>query len=721
MKASESVKFFGKPNLAMLALAVLALASSPAQAQGSGEARVIKIMGHAEIMRAGTWRTARAGDVLRAGETLKAAEGGGAIVSAADGRIEVEVRGNAAIANDGLVDASAEPWSDDYRPAALGGVDPKAVKAPQWTVPEGEVEVNVVPGQPLRVLTPLVMAAVRGTKFLVSVALDGSSSLSVAEGQILAVARTGAAQMLGPGGGFTLSSGQFAAFLQESGLTVPGGDWHLADVGSLDGAQASGVADAANPAIGQSAQEATGASSASASSASSTTASPASATTTSATSTAASPASASSASTTAATASSTATPAATTTSAAATTATSTSAASAAASVAAQVAPVAAPIGAMAGAGVDSGALTRQEAEIHSGPAGILCGDGALVVDPVTGQPLTAAATDHSGQLAITVQPTPGQSKVCLAIGGEDYYVDVGQAAGGGSLEVEFDIVDFSDPFGQLISTATLRPNFDGLTPTAPVSWEIVGVVNPTGEEWWKRNPNDLHGLSWDPNLSGYLYWDSLPVIGGNPPPATALPVRTLSDVVGQRVVKVKAETTIDGVLRTRILTVPFGPGPLSVFGRLIETSTKFATNHDYVPFFQFLADNQTDFPAAYACGGSMPISSVNFTPPDNIIFNAPDWDNIQYGFSISTYYAKKTRLPTIDQLIAIDIEQTIGLRNYNGKLAGMAAGLGPCSINSGSLWLDNLLNRVYMYVITVNYLNAGVNTVDTGGYILCLK
>jgi hypothetical protein len=108
------------------------------------------------------------------------------------------------------VDINSISWKEgDVREASMpqtpGG------SGPHFSLNQGKAEVEVVDGQPLRVVTPLLMAAVRGTHFIVTVAADGTSSFTTIEGQVFAVTRTGVAQMTTAGGGMQMSASGYAA------------------------------------------------------------------------------------------------------------------------------------------------------------------------------------------------------------------------------------------------------------------------------------------------------------------------------------------------------------------------------------------------------------------------------------------------------------------------------------------------------------------------------
>jgi hypothetical protein len=105
-------------------------------------------------------------------------------------------------------------------------------------------------------------------------------------------------------------------------------------------------------------------------------------------------------------------------------------------------------------------------------------------------------------------------------------------------------------------------NGDEIKPDT-VCWTILNVQN--NSRAWSRKPGDLNGLAWgEAELCEATDWQATPVVGG-PSMSTSSGSVKLTDVVGERIVTLKAETTIIGVPFTETNDVSFGKGPLSVF------------------------------------------------------------------------------------------------------------------------------------------------------------
>jgi hypothetical protein len=302
------------------------------------------------------------------------------------------------------------------------------------------------------------------------------------------------------------------------------------------------------------------------------------------------------------------------------------------------------VGGMGAAGTVSGVMTGDVpvAEPVSTPPA-LSGD-LVVVDPDTGQQATTFTTDDNGELTIEVLPGNDQTKVAITIGDETYVVDLVEAEPGGVMEVTFDHVNFTDPSTDLRSTATITPDFGG-TPTS-VIWTIDQVVNKPAPSFWKRDPGDRHGLIWGDlaPADGYNDWETTPVIGS--PPIGAATTVKLTDIVGDRVVTVKAEAVVDGSTVIKLIDVRYGHGPLSVFtGEIILSQWATATEWNTFPYLT----DQSDFPAAVACGG-MVVPSVE--PLSDISQPATFGDGWTPG-SIGSGYSTTSKLPTLNQLYHI--------------------------------------------------------------------
>ncbi|MDR1568155.1 MAG: hypothetical protein LBS33_05715, partial [Streptococcaceae bacterium] len=171
------------------------------------------------------------------------------------------------------------------------------------------------------------------------------------------------------------------------------------------------------------------------------------------------------------------------------------------------------------------------------------------------------------------------------------------------------------------STATIELKFyengQELKPGS-VFWTITSVQNKARA--WNRDPGAMHGLAWgDSEIDGTTNWNATPVIGG-PSITTSTGTVSLSDVVGERLVTLKAETTINGTLHTETIVVSFGQGPLSVFtkppsskGMRWATARGIpATAGDDRGDFTALT-NPSGFPAADFCGGTVHSGSSDIT------------------------------------------------------------------------------------------------------------
>jgi hypothetical protein len=127
-----------------------------------------------------------------------------------------------------------------------------------------------------------------------------------------------------------------------------------------------------------------------------------------------------------------------------------------------------------------------------------------------------------------------------------------------------------------------------------------------------------------------------------------------------------------------------------------------------------------DFPAAYACGGRVPIDSVVTIGINQLNFPAPEWENLMTISYDSYYDSKATKLPNIFQLAAIDMIGTAITVPINGKNAQSAVNIGGYWFYSGTI--ANNLSTSYIGILT-SY-NSGLYgpQLPTDNYnILCLK
>jgi hypothetical protein len=230
---------------------------------------------------------------------------------------------------------------------------------------------------------------------------------------------------------------------------------------------------------------------------------------------------------------------------------------------------------------------------------------------------------------------------------------------------------------------------------------IDGVENKAAA--WNRPPNAINGLAWgDFEVDGATNWEKIPVIGGLKY-TTSNGLVKLTDVVGERIIRLKIETTVAGRSYSETTFVSFGKGPLSVYNQppsaqkmiwakadCLETPT--VESDPPVSIFTELR-NPEDFPAAEYCGGTVHVGpsdiTVNGSLPNYKIDFAKGiklghWSNIDQG-SIG-YYAITSRLPTVSQLLAVSRYDTEHNPTVKRKGAALAAGWPGDDYWSGELF-----------------------------------
>jgi hypothetical protein len=173
---------------------------------------------------------------LEPGQAIKMEGGGEVRIYSEDGRIQISSQEGSVILFDGMVKVESKPWLED-RPVlvreAQAGSGTKLV--PQFRIDLGQADVEVVPGQEMRLASPLIISAVRGTKFSMKVQEDGSSYLDVLEGRVLSMARDGKVELLEAGKAMGLTAAKFTNFLKTLNVKIPsGGDWRSVDRQTLD-------------------------------------------------------------------------------------------------------------------------------------------------------------------------------------------------------------------------------------------------------------------------------------------------------------------------------------------------------------------------------------------------------------------------------------------------------------------------------------------------------
>ncbi|MDR2488348.1 MAG: FecR domain-containing protein [Desulfovibrio sp.] len=210
-------------------LCVLSLLLSAPVSQAQDSPKILSISGKAEILAAGIVSEAKPGFRLEPGQAVRLVGGGEIRVSAENGNVELVAANGAVVAYDGRVSERSSPWQEKQiqRVAVADGTA-------QFSVAVGRVDVRVVTGQPLRVVAPLVTASVRGTRFTMLVAKDGSSSMKTLRGSVETLGRSGEARMAGAGQGLSLSAASYGKFLRAKGVAIPaGGNWRSVDAVTL--------------------------------------------------------------------------------------------------------------------------------------------------------------------------------------------------------------------------------------------------------------------------------------------------------------------------------------------------------------------------------------------------------------------------------------------------------------------------------------------------------
>lgn len=210
------------------AVFVAALCLFSCLSAGAGEkARIVRLMGKAEILKAGEWQPAGVGQELDRGEQVRVVGFGEVTLGSADGKVRVTGKSDTTIAYDGEVDAKVNPWKS-ARLAESGQPTPvvsgNAIR--QFYSPHGEVSVQVTPGETLHLVTPLITASVRGTDFSMRADGDSTSSVGVCGGKVISYSRAGMVQYVCPGQNAKTTPKEYTRHLSKMGLCIPeGADW----------------------------------------------------------------------------------------------------------------------------------------------------------------------------------------------------------------------------------------------------------------------------------------------------------------------------------------------------------------------------------------------------------------------------------------------------------------------------------------------------------------
>ncbi|MDR1083780.1 MAG: FecR family protein [Deltaproteobacteria bacterium] len=171
------------------------------------------------------------------GQSVKMEGGREVRIFSDDGRIQITAQDGSVIEFEGMVQSHSKPWFDD-RPVMVKDSDEQASVpnlVPQFRISYGQADIQVETGQELRVATPLIISAVRGTRFTMSVKEDGSSLVNVVEGRVMSMVRTGQVQLLEAGKAAELTAAKFTDFLREHNIKIPdGADWRSVDTAAVN-------------------------------------------------------------------------------------------------------------------------------------------------------------------------------------------------------------------------------------------------------------------------------------------------------------------------------------------------------------------------------------------------------------------------------------------------------------------------------------------------------
>jgi hypothetical protein len=232
-------------------------------------------------------------------------------------------------------------------------------------------------------------------------------------------------------------------------------------------------------------------------------------------------------------------------------------------------------------------------------------------------------------------------------------------------------------------------------PDGSVAWTIESVQNKA--KAWNRDPGDKSGLAWgDAEVDGTVAWASDTLIGT---PTTNATVQ-LTDVVGERIVTLKAAAIIGGVPYSGTTAVTFGKGPLSVFMKPPIDGKKWAKSSGIpdtaVKHGDFTALTKAfDFPAAEVCGGTVHTgpSDIDLGGSGPYSYTADFSSGIRSGHwrvgdgrRSEEYYSITSKLPTLGQLIAVSAFRNRFYSKIKRKGAALAAGW-PDDATNGKLYI----------------------------------
>jgi hypothetical protein len=325
---------------------------------------------------------------------------------------------------------------------------------------------------------------------------------------------------------------------------------------------------------------------------------------------------------------------------------------------------------------------RANGDIGAGNVSLYSGNDYWYVDVTNANPVVACdlVTNFDNNV-VSSKPDGLQAVPHIVTNGPDFDTPLLKLK---SLECIFPETELPKGYQSTASVVlNLYENGQEVEPDYQVCWSIEKVQNKA--QAWNRESGALHGLAWgDSEVDGTTDWNATPVIGG-PSITTSSGSVKLTDVVGERIVTLKAETTINGVPFTETIDVSFGKGPLSVFAKPPSTEGLPWATADGIALkvnIKNFTASSTTFPAANFCGGTVHVgySDIIIGGNRSESYTADFSGGIISGHWRSgdmypnQYYSITSKLPTIGQLVAVSAYNSKYNSNVKRKGAAMAAG-----------------------------------------------
>ncbi|MCL2123061.1 MAG: hypothetical protein FWH34_03120 [Desulfovibrionaceae bacterium] len=139
------------------------------------------------------------------------------------------------------------------------------------------------------------------------------------------------------------------------------------------------------------------------------------------------------------------------------------------------------------------------------------------------------------------------------------------AGASSSASLSLSVTGSSANFSSYATAAITATAVDNGAPVAinpgDVTWMVVSS-NITAAWWGNRSTGAMNGLAWGAPLSLKAVEAERTSVSG---PAPTGDTARLTDIVGSRVVRVRASMNIGGTVHSQTIDVSFGKGPLSVF------------------------------------------------------------------------------------------------------------------------------------------------------------